>query len=316
LAIVLAAATCKSEEPPATAKKRLPTRISASVIAPEVQDRLKLSSDQRKRIAELGAELDAKLAALRAQPGAKGRVTWSQEQEVTDQFEKQVRPELSPEQQKQWSRLKWLEMATFSGPGWAVLEQDMQTELKLADRQAAVIDELQKEFCRECERIVDNMAEAQAPPGIGSGQSPIMIKVYEANAAFDARLRPLLEEVLSPEQHSRWGEIQWQRTAERTGPAVLLEKSVIEYLALSETQQREIQRISDEATHQFEVEQKEGRFSAAMKIPVASLAKALAVLTPRQKRLWASLLGEPFRDLLWQLRDSAPAATNDGQLPE
>jgi hypothetical protein len=155
LAVVLISTACNADTSPVAAKKRAPTQISAEITAMEVQDRLNLLPEQRQKIAELAKERDAKLAELRAQPKRDGAAYYSHSQQITGEFEKLARAELSPQQQNQWSKLKQLNFASFAGPAWRVLDEELQDELKLADSQAAAVDELQKEFCRECERIMD-----------------------------------------------------------------------------------------------------------------------------------------------------------------
>jgi hypothetical protein len=97
---------------------RLPfsIHISASITEAAVQDRLNLSPEQRKKVAELAGQRDAKLAEMQTQAKRDGASTWTRQQEITREFEKQVGAELSQEQQKQWSSLKQLEFACFSGP--------------------------------------------------------------------------------------------------------------------------------------------------------------------------------------------------------
>jgi hypothetical protein len=121
---------------------------------------------------------------------------------------------------------------------------------------------------------------------------------------------------LARQQYDRWIEIEWQRAADRDGPAVFLEQAVVDYLTLSDGQQRQIQAIADETKRQVEYEEKERRFYPATKIPRANLFRALAVLTSRQKQLWAGFLGKPYHDRMGRLRNSAPAPTSDTRPPE
>jgi hypothetical protein len=227
-----------------------------------------------------------------------------------------VRAELSQEQQKQWSSLKQLEFACFSGPAWAALDEEMQTELELTDSQAAAIDELQKEFCRECERAMQATGQFERPAGVRFWDTPFMIKVREASATFDERRDALLQKILTRQQYDRWIEIEWQRAADRDGPAVFLEQAVVDYLKLSTDSKRQIQAIADETKRQVENEEKERRFYAATKIPRANLGQALTVLTSHQKQLWAALLGKPYHDRKWRLMNSTPAPTSDTRPPE
>jgi hypothetical protein len=310
-AAVLTAAACNADTSPIAANKRSPTQISAEITAGEVQDRLNLSPEQRQKIAELGKERDAKLADMRAQTKKDGAAYYSQYQQITGEFEKLVRAELSPQQQKQWSKLKQLNFASFSGPAWRVLEEELQDELKLADGQAAAVDELQKEFCRECERIMDATGQEEVPSGKSYWESAFMVKVREASATFDARRDTLLEKVLTRPQYDRWRQIEWQRAAGEIGPAVLLDKGAVEYLTLSDAQQREIQAIADATQRQVETERNERRFLEAMKTPSADLDKALAILTQQQRQLWADLLGKPYRDRMSRLRTQTSLPADD-----
>jgi hypothetical protein len=314
LAIIFATATCMADTP-VTAKRSSPTQISDSITELEVQDRLNLSAEQRQKIAELGKVRDAKLAEISAQRKNDGAATWTKKQEITGQFEKKVRDELSSEQRARWSRLKQLHFASFAGPAWRLLEEEMQNELKLTDSQAAAVDELQKEFCRECERIMDATGQVEPTSGKSRWESAFMIKVREASATFAARRDTLLQKVLTPLQYDRWIEIEWQRAAEEGGPTVFLERSVIEYLSLSGAQQREIQGVVDETKRQVEKERKERHFFEATKIPAANLPKALAVLTPHQRQRWADLLGKPYHDRLSQLRNPASPPANEKKPP-
>ena len=312
LVVGTSAATCKAEDQPA-AKRRSPTQISASITESAVQDRLKLSAEQRQKIAELAKERDAKWAEIRGQQTKDRAIFDRYYVEIPDQFEKSVRDELSPEQQKQWSRLKLAASVWAFGPAPRVLDEEMQDELKLTDSQAAAVDELQKEFCRECERIMDATGQAEPTPGMSWGDV-FLIKVQEAQATFNNRRDTLLKKVLTRPQYDRWREIEWQKAADANGAAVLLDKSVIEHLALSDSQRREIQAIADETKRQVESEQRKGRVWEAMKMRGADLPKALARLTVPQRQRWAALLGKPYRDLWTQLKNS-PSPSADEKKP-
>ncbi len=315
LATVLTTVTCKAEDLPTTVKRRSPTRISASITELEVQDRLSFSAEQRQKIAELVKERDANQAETHTQAKKESAATWRRRREITAEFEKKVRDELSPEQQTQWSRLKQLEFASFAGPAWRVLDNQMQEEITLTNTQAAAVDELQKEFCHEIERIMAATSEAERTTGTSQWKSAFMIKVREASAAFDARRDILLNKILTRRQYNRWIQIEWQRTAEQGGPAVLLEKSVIEYLTLSDAQQREIQTIADETKRQVEAERKERYFWEATKISAANLRKALTVLTLHQRRRWTNLLGQPYLGQFSRLGDTVPSLGHEEMPP-
>jgi hypothetical protein len=132
-------------------------------------------------------------------------------------------------------------------------------------------------------------------------QNPAYTAWSKASTTFTARRDKLLQKLLTPPQHDRWIEIEWQKKADEEGPSVLLEKGVVEYLSLSDAQQRQIQTIAAETKQQVETEEKNRHFVEAMKKPAANLPKALAVLKPHQKQQWGDLLGKPYRDQRSQL---------------
>lgn len=301
--------SCNAEDSPKKVQGKLPTTISATITDPEVQDRLSLSEDQHRKIAKLHDEEQAETRRLRDLPESKGHLTWSQIQEVEERFKAKVKTLLTAEQQKQWSILERLEFVTISGPAREILNADMRLELQLSDAQALAVDELQREFCRECERIALE-STIETSPGTSWWESPFMKKVFEAQADYDARLDPLLEKTLNAAQQSRWQEIQWQRSAARDGPAVLLHQSVVEYLAITPDQRQEIEAAANESQRQEDEERKKGEYVAAMRLPAANLEKSLTVLNSSQKRRWTMLLGKPFRDRWARASDAAADAKN------
>jgi hypothetical protein len=100
---------------------------------------------------------------------------------------------------------------------------------------------------------------------------------------------------------ARWVEIQWQKTAIKQGPAVLLDPSVANYLQLSARQRTEIEELAKSAKLEAAEKTKQRHHVEAMRLPAAKLEKALAILSAEQRKQWDDMLGKPFRDKFTRL---------------
>ena len=68
-------------------RAKLPTTISCSIRDREVQDRLKLSGDQREKVTALDAAREAELGELAKSSTEEKRVSYSQRREADKRFE-------------------------------------------------------------------------------------------------------------------------------------------------------------------------------------------------------------------------------------
>jgi len=295
-------AHCTAEDAAEKAVAKMPTGISASITDQEVQDRLQLSEDQREKIAALDAVRNTELAQLRETPPKDNRSSFAQMREVTNRFDEGARELLSAEQRKEWSRLKSLHGVSLIFSVQRILGDEVRKELQLTNEQVVAIDGLQREFYRECERIADQIEDTDAAVTTEWWDQPLMKKARDIASAFESRLDSLIDKTLMPAQQFRWSQILWQRAAADRGPALLLEDSVIKYLALSDKQRSEIDEIAKATDRDANAEREQHHWGEAMRIPSANLKKALVILTRIQRHRWDQMLGRPFRErfLQWQ----------------
>jgi hypothetical protein len=284
------------DEVPLT-QSNVPTRVSATFTDRAVQDRLKLSKEQREIIARFETERDAALTRLK-ESSLDGKGQFSpHSREIRTRFEGEVREALSPEQHKGWLRLKRIQSISLLGPSESILRDEVQKELKLTDGQFGAIDGLQKEYCAACERLADEIDDL--PEGTPWFEQPLMKRAHEVSLEMSERLNPLLETTLTPAQNARWSQIQWQEAVVDRGPVVMLDKYVIEYLDLTDKQRDEIDHLSDDTKRQVGQLQPRDWLGPA-RIRAANMKKALTLLNSDQKQCWDQLLGAPFKSRLFE----------------
>jgi Spy/CpxP family protein refolding chaperone len=178
-----------------------------------------------------------------------------------------------------------------AGGGTAMLlnNEGVQKELKLTDDQIAqvkkVSQEVREKFKGEFEKMKD-VDKAQR----GEKGAELFKKVNdETNKS--------LASVLKPEQAKRLHQIQLQIG----GSEALTEPDVEKALKLTDDQKDKIKTIREDARKDMAELRKDGfkdkggeAFKKMAAVRKETVDKAMAVLTPEQKKIWQELTGAPF----------------------
>jgi Spy/CpxP family protein refolding chaperone len=156
---------------------------------------------------------------------------------------------------------------------------EVQQELKLKEDQKKALEEIGTE-ARQSLRGVRKLEQAERQK-----------KFREVRENAEAKL----EKTLNKDQLQRLRQIDLQQH----GPIVASRKEIAQKLELTREQKQKLREISQETTKAIQKLREDGIRRAELaekggKVRAAAAAKAAAVLTPEQKKLWVEMVGKRF----------------------
>jgi Spy/CpxP family protein refolding chaperone len=175
------------------------------------------------------------------------------------------------------------------GIGGLLKNKSVQKEIKLTDEQVAKVDDVVKqvqakhnEEFKAAQKIEDQQERREKFGELQKIQSQDILKD--------------LGDVLKPDQLKRFKQIELQVQ----GTRAFQDPEVQKELNLTDDQKDKIKTISEDAGKEMQEARKssQGNFEEAGKkfrvIQKDAREKAVAVLTPEQKKTWKEMTGEPF----------------------
>jgi hypothetical protein len=169
-----------------------------------------------------------------------------------------------------------------------ILIQGVQKELKLTDEQVKQVEQIAKRVRAKMEK---DLAQLEDLEGL-----EMRTKSKELRENYRKEFPKFLAEVLSPEQMARLKQISLQTI----GIKAFVDADVEKALELTADQKKKLKAL-DEETHKetFDVYLKFGNNTKAAREKIEALnkesvAKAVDLLTDKQKKAWKDLVKDPF----------------------
>ena len=279
----------------------------ASLIEPDIQEKLNLSEDQRKVIKILQSDCQKawkQQRQLRSQllPGE----YFQKWREATKPFVQPARDLLSDEQTELLSEIQFQGAAGVFSPVREFKDAKLQAELNLSSEQIESLDRLHNQFLDEL-RQYKNELDKERPPGQTWWESPFAKAAFRAGRDFEPRLRELRDQLLTEEQQARMTQIDWQRNCFDDGIKVLLRPEVAEYLQLTTAQLASMQKLSEDSK---DLSADRGNVFVGRR---KTLRKGIMLLTRDQKSRWDGMIGKPFgAGMIWLLEKPVKDGTESG----
>ena len=180
----------------------------------------------------------------------------------------------------------------FGGGGFGgamlLTNKGVQKEMKLTDEQAEKVQTFAREFGAKTREEYQGVTEL--PEGERRE------KMQELGKTRAAALHKGLAEILKPEQHKRFEQIELQAA----GPNAFATPKVVEGLKLTKEQRDSIRQVNEDlrkvmtdAREDFQND-REGAMKQMLEGRKAASEKVMALLTAEQKSSWKEMVGEPF----------------------
>lgn len=263
----------------------------------DIQSKLGLSDEQKAAVKQLEVEwLEVRKQLQESRAGLSEKEFAEKQREAVKPFEAKARGLLSEEQQEQLEQIRRRQRAELFSPLLELRRQEMREELSLDEKQKQAIEELHEQWIEKALRLAK--LDAKAPAGKTWWASEYARAVFQTKWEFQPRVRSLTNRILRAPQLARLHQIEWQEICSLEGAGVLVRSQVVQYLGLTEEQQKSIRALADESG-------REERWSKQGLRRRDALHKAVAQLTFFQRIRWNALIGKPYERYRWLFEESA-----------
>jgi Spy/CpxP family protein refolding chaperone len=195
-----------------------------------------------------------------------------------------------------------------SGPSQLLLREEVQKELGLTPEQIKQVKDINDEIRAGLDQEFVKLSTL-------TGRDRDR-KKQELGTRIKERARSSVKKIITPEQHRRLDEIALQAA----GVQGFKEERVETELALTREQKAQIQNLMQEGIMEIQqffkntLEEYEKSQKRAAEIRDQTYDKALAVLTPDQRKKWEEMQGKPFEFRIIEQRRPLPLAIK-GEIP-